>query len=50
VCEEDILSIRKIIARRPSGVTRSFTLIELDKAGARDPEVPVADAASPAKK
>jgi len=43
------LSIRKIIARRPSGVTRSFTIIESDKAGARDPEAPAAEAPSPAK-
>jgi hypothetical protein len=46
VCEEDTLSIHKIIARPSSGVTRSFTLIELKKAEDRKPEP---SSAGPAK-
>jgi hypothetical protein len=32
MCEEDALSIHKIIARPSSGVTRSFTIVEVKKA------------------
>jgi hypothetical protein len=49
VCEEDTLSIHKIIARPSSGVTRSFTLVELKKAEDRKPESAAAESADPAK-
>ncbi|MDX6393941.1 MAG: hypothetical protein QOJ73_5004 [Streptosporangiaceae bacterium] len=48
-CEEDTLSIHKIIARPSSGVTRSFTIIELKNAEERKPEPGTAESAAPAK-
>jgi hypothetical protein len=49
VCEEDALSIHKIIARPSSGVTRGFTIVDAGKAQVRKPESAAAESAAPAQ-